>query len=190
MQTQEFPGSDKMVAILDDAVQAASTAAITAQVSRGLVDLIENRLAVLPSDLKEPQEDCYARRLVYRSPKFGYEVISMVWGPGQGTPLHDHAGIWCVDGVIEGCVEVTQFDLVEQVDDRMRFQAQETVHAGPGMIGALIPPFEYHTIYNHYSDRPSITLHVYGGAMDQCTVFEPEAGGWYRRINREMQYSS
>ncbi len=190
MLTQEFQGSDKMVAILDEAVQAESTTAITERVSLGLVELIEKRLAVLPCDLKQPQEDCYARRLVYRSSEFGYEVISMVWGPGQGTPLHDHAGIWCVDGVLEGCVEVTQFDLAEQIDDRMRFQPQQTVHAGPGMTGALIPPFEYHTIFNHYSDRPSITLHVYGGTMDHCTIFEPESGGWYRKRTREMQYSS
>ena len=190
MLVEEFPGSEKMIAILDRAVQADTTAAVAERVSLGLVEMIENRLVELPPELKRSQESCYARRLLYSSPDHGYEVILMIWGPGQGTPLHDHAGIWCVDGVLEGCVDVTQYDLIEEKGDLMRFQAQQTVQASPGMAGTLIPPFEYHTILNPLSDRSSITIHVYGGRLDHCTVFEAEADGWYRRVPRQMQYTN
>lgn len=190
MFAQEFKGCREMVSVLNEAVQAASTAEITHNVQQGLTQLIESRSLQLPQDLKRPREDHYARRLLYRSPEHGYEVIAMVWGPGQGTPLHDHAGIWCVDGVIEGCVDVTQFDLIEEQGNRLRFAPQTTVRAGVGMTGALIPPFEYHTIFNHSSDRSSITIHVYGGTMDHCTIFEPLDKGWFRRASRQMKYSN
>ncbi len=41
----------------------------------------------------------------------------------------------------------------------------------------MIPPFEYHVVENA-SDAPSVTLHVYGGEMNHCYVFEPVGGGW------------
>ena len=37
------------------------------------------------------------------------------------------------------------------------------MHALAGASGALIPPFEYHVLRNAFSDRVTVTLHVYGG---------------------------
>jgi hypothetical protein len=36
---------------------------------------------------------------------------------------------------------------------------------------------------------PAVTLHVYGGEMTYCHVFEPVEGGFRRRF-RELNYSS
>ena len=63
-----------------------------------------------------------------RTKRSGIAVV-MTWGPGQRTPLHDHAGIWCVEGVVEGRMDVTQYDLVEQTHDAYRFEAKGCVHA-------------------------------------------------------------
>ena len=41
----------------------------------------------------------------------------MTWGPGQRTALHDHAGIWCVEGVVEGEMAVTRYELLEEEED-------------------------------------------------------------------------
>ena len=41
----------------------------------------------------------------------GYSVVVMVWDRNQGTPLHDHAGVWCVECVYRGRIRVTSFDL-------------------------------------------------------------------------------
>ena len=41
----------------------------------------------------------------------------MTWGPGQRTALHDHAGIWCVEGVMEGEMEVIRYELLEEGAD-------------------------------------------------------------------------
>jgi predicted metal-dependent enzyme (double-stranded beta helix superfamily) len=39
-------------------------------------------------------------------------VIAMSWGPGQGTPLHDHDAMWCVEGVWLGELEITRYELL------------------------------------------------------------------------------
>ena len=172
---------------LDAAVKLGDTDAITACVKRELENAIKAREVTLPERFHRTQPGGYARRLLYRSDALGYSAVVMTWAPGQRTPLHDHAGIWCVEGVVEGRMDVTQYDLVEESADRYRFEARGCVHAAVGSAGCLIPPFEYHVLSNAI-DRPSITLHVYGGDMTACHVFEPAGDGRYIRRERALQY--
>ena len=104
-------------------------------------------------------------------------------GPGQGTPLHDHCGLWCVEGVWEGELEITQYELLEHDGERFRFRAAGGMRAGPGSAGSLIPPHEYHTIRNASPDRIAISLHVYKGPMEQCCMFRPADGEWHERTD-------
>src|SRR5262245_66311058 len=130
----------------------------------------------------------HARRLLHRDHAGRYSVVVMTWGPGQGTALHDHAGIWCVECVVDGEMAVTQYDLVSQAGSLFRFEERNRVTASRGSAGCLIPPFEYHTLANAQPDRASITLHVYGGEMNHCHIFEPAGGGSYRRLVKELSY--
>ena len=137
----------------------------------------------------EPISDHYARRELYTSPEFGYSVIAMTWGPGQGTKIHDHSGMWCVEGVWRGRLEITQYELAEHDDERYRFVAAGTIEAGTGSAGSLIPPHEYHTIRNPSDDAIAVSLHVYQRTMVRCGIYTPEADasgaeGWQRRGER------
>ena len=49
------------------------------------------------------------------------------------------------------------------------------------------PAVRYHTLGN-VSQAPSVTLHVYGGEMDHCHVFEPAGDGSYRRVLKTLSY--
>jgi predicted metal-dependent enzyme (double-stranded beta helix superfamily) len=180
--------AEELAEVLDDAVARPTPQEVTARVKDALVELIARGALEVPDRFRRPKPDAYARRLLLREPGGAYSAIVMTWGPGQGTMLHDHAGIWCVEGVLEGEIEVTQYDLLEERDERYRFARQGTVRAGRGSAGTLIPPFEYHTIHNAVADRPTLTLHVYGGDMDHCGVFAPQADGWYRRESRELRF--
>jgi predicted metal-dependent enzyme (double-stranded beta helix superfamily) len=143
----------------------------------------------LPAALVAPRPDRYARRLLHKSDAHGYTILVMTWGPEQSTPLHDHAGMWCVEGVLSGHIDVTQYELLEQRGDRHRFRRQGTVSANVGNAGALIPPFEYHTIANPSPAETAVTVHVYAGEMTHCTIFAPAADGWHDRQERELSYS-
>ena len=180
-------GLHTLIARIDAAVQLGDADAITQRVKQELQDAIRARDVTLPDRFRRVRPDGYARRLLHRNDALGYTAVVMTWGPGQGTPLHDHAGIWCVEGVVEGRMDVTQFDLVEESAEACRFEAKGCVHAAVGSAGCLIPPFEYHTLANAL-DEPSITLHVYGGELTTCHVFEPAGDDRFVRRERALSY--
>ena len=181
----EFPGQAKFIAAVDAAVVAGDKHAVTAALRNALCALIRDDDVQLPCCVHDAIVDHYARRELYRSPQHGYSVVAMTWGPGQGTPLHDHSGLWCVEGVWHGELEITQYELLEQNGDRYRFRAAGGMHAGPGSAGSLIPPHEYHTIRNASADRIAVSLHIYQAEMACCTRFQPlkpdQGGEWFVR---------
>lgn len=181
-----FEGHDRFIAALDDAVSAGDEHAITAALRNTLCGLIRDPGVHLPGCVFEPIDDHYARREIYRSPEHGYSVVAMTWGPGQGTPVHDHCGLWCVEGVWDGELEITQYELLETDGDRCRFRAAGGMQAGPGSAGSLIPPHEYHTIRNPAESGVAVSLHIYKQALTCCAHFHPEGEGWYRKADRQL----
>lgn len=185
-----FRGRERLIALLDEAVQARDAAAVTEAVKRGLIELMQAGELELPPVCRETCADHYRRRELYRSDRYGYLVIAMSWAPSQGTGVHDHAGLWCVEGVCAGCLEVQQYDLDAQDGERYRLQRRNDHIARTGSAGALIPPFEYHRIVNTDAAQPAVSLHVYERAMTMCNVFEPVGEGWFRRTARQLALDS
>ena len=186
----EFAGRSTLIERLDRAVRHDTMEEITGGVQQALIDLIQSGSLKLPGNLCQPKAGGYARKLVYKSPDLGYTVVAMIWGPEQGTALHDHSGSWCVEGVMMGEIEVTQYELLEERDPRFRFERQDCLHSYTGSAGSLIPPYEYHTIANPRSDNTSVTLHVYGQELTRCSIFEEVESGWYEQRFRDLQYDN
>jgi predicted metal-dependent enzyme (double-stranded beta helix superfamily) len=153
MLTLDFPGSRTLIDTIDEAVSKHSTPAITDSLRNSLCKLIRSNEVKLPACVFEANEGHYARRELYCSEDHGYCVVAMTWGPGQGTLIHDHDGMWCVEGVWNGALEVVQYERMENEDARYHFRPVGSIQAGPGSAGSLIPPHEYHTIRN-----PATTL--------------------------------
>src|ERR1700704_5582959 len=110
------PGLAQLIARIDEAVRLGDPEAVTQRVKQELQDAIRAQSVALPDRFHRVRPDGAARRLLHRNDDLGYTAVVMTWGPGQRTPLHDHAGIWCVEGVVEGQMDVTQYDLVERTD--------------------------------------------------------------------------
>jgi predicted metal-dependent enzyme (double-stranded beta helix superfamily) len=184
-------GCDELIERLDRAVALGSAEACAASIKRALSDLIRSGGIRLPAEFYEPRPESYARRLLHRDTRRGYSAVVMTWGPGQGTSLHDHAGIWCVEGTVAGEMEVLQYEISETLaDGRYRFVPRGRVRALAGAAGALIPPFEYHVLRNGLDDAVSVTLHVYGGEMDHCHLFEDAGEGTFRRVEKKLVYNN
>ena len=85
---------------------------------------------------------------------------------------------------------VTRFELLaEQADGLYHFAERDSAHACAGSAGALIPPFEHHVLANARPGSTSLTLHIYGGEMNHCDIFQPEGGGdLYRRCSKSLSY--
>jgi predicted metal-dependent enzyme (double-stranded beta helix superfamily) len=180
---------DPLIERLCEAARLGDVQAITERIKSDLESFIPAEGLTLPERFRRIKPESYARRLLYRDAELGFTAVVMTWGPGQHTALHDHAGIWCVEGVVDGEMEVRRYELLaEEPDGLCRFAERGQVQANAGTAGALIPPFEHHVLANARPDRESLTLHVYGGEMDHCDVFEPVGKGLYRRHSRFLSY--
>lgn len=186
MSHPDFRGRQALLAVVDEAYAQDSAEALTHSLRDGLCRLISENAVSLPDCVFEPVEGHYARRELYACPERGTTVVAMTWAPGQGTPIHDHCGLWCVEGVWQGQLEITRYELEEEDGDRARFSEHETLLADAGSAGSLLPPHEYHTIRNPQPDLVSISLHIYQRAMGNCSIFEPIGDNWYRRGSKSL----
>ena len=161
----------------------------TTAVEKALPALLQKKDWLQPESLK-PNSTNYARNLIYRDPDLGFVVVAMVWLPGQKTAVHDHSGIWCVEGVLEGSVRITQYDPIRDPKSNNGFQLRLSgcFESGSGDTGRLIPPFEYHKIEN-VGTEIAITIHVYGKDLLDCKVFEELPDGLFQMETVQMQYN-
>jgi len=181
-------GVSELIALVDAATEQANVTDTVETIKAELCRLIRQQSIELPPSFIVPVKERYARRLLHRDAERGYSIVVMTWGPCQATPIHDHAGLWCVEGVWGGSINVQQYDLVEQQGEMYRFSRQNSYEAGVGSAGCLIPPYEYHSISNTCDSSPAISLHIYGGDMVSCNVFNEEGDGWYRRTLRTLGF--
>jgi predicted metal-dependent enzyme (double-stranded beta helix superfamily) len=190
LQTSPFPafrGRDRLIAAVDAAMTSGDAERITADLQLALQEAITDSRIELPECVHRPVSDHYARRPLYHSREHGYSVIAMSWGPGQGTPLHDHDAMWCVEGVWLGELEITRYELLECAGERWRFRRHAALRGGCGSAGSLIPPHEYHTLRNASDQALAISVHVYEAPMERSAVFDPLGGDWYQRRIQALQ---
>jgi predicted metal-dependent enzyme (double-stranded beta helix superfamily) len=187
MLTLDFPGSRLLIDAIDAAVAKPTTHELTDHLRNSLCKLIQGQQVQLPGCVFEPCPNHYARRELYRSDEHGYCVVAMTWGPGQGTLIHDHDGMWCVEGVWNGALEIVQYELLQHDSQRYLFHPIGSIQAGTGSAGSLIPPHEYHSIRNPSEQGVTVSLHIYSGPMNRCAVFQPlPEDHWYERSTRQL----
>ena len=121
--------------------------------------------------------DHYTRHLLHKDPNNRFVVLSLVWMPGQATPIHDHS-CWGVMGLIENSLEEVCYD---RLDDGSRAEFADLKQSrgsdvGRGSVAYLLPPYEeIHRIGNN-TGKPTVSLHVYGRDLDEVNVFDANTG--------------
>ena len=186
----DCPGLADLIARLDRSVEAADAAAITKKVKADLEHVLGSGTLKLPAQFTVARPEAYARRLLHRDPAGRYSAIVMTWGPGQGTAVHDHGGLWCVEGVVDGEIAVTQYLVEPAADGYFRVTPIGALLAGTGSAGCLIPPTDHHVLANARPAKASITLHVYGGDLDDCKVFLPATpDGRYAETMKSLSFN-
>jgi 3-mercaptopropionate dioxygenase len=123
----------------------------------------------LPDTFAQPHPDRYQQYLLHCDSRERFSVVSFVWGPGQGTPIHDHR-VWGLIGVLRGREQSERYDRAPDGSLR-RHDHVDTLEVGE--VEAVSPRVgDIHRVWNAVSDRPSISIHVYGaniGAVERAT---------------------
>ncbi len=126
---------------------------------------------------RQASQDHYTRHLLHKDPNNRFIVLSLVWLPGQATPIHDHS-CWGVMGLIENSLEEVSFTRLDDGSRRDFAELQQTrgTDVGRGSVAYLLPPYEEIHRIGNVSGKPTVSLHVYGRDLDEVNVFDQTSG--------------
>lgn len=127
----------------------------------------------LEEQWRQPREDSYARYLLHRDRLNRFVVLSLVWLPGQATPIHNH-GCWGVMGILENALEEVDYERLDDgsIPDRAELREINGRLVSNGSTSYVLPPYqEIHRIGNP-TQKPTLSIHVYGRDIDEVRVFD------------------
>lgn len=130
----------------------------------------------LPAAFAEAVLQRYRQYLLWCDPFERFSVVSFVWGPGQHTPIHDHT-VWGMVGVLRGVESCEEFACDPSTG---RLVAGKRHPLPAGAIDRVSPRIgDIHRVSNALSDRPSVSIHVYGANIGAVRrhVYDPGSGG-------------
>jgi predicted metal-dependent enzyme (double-stranded beta helix superfamily) len=122
----------------------------------------------------------FTRWLYERERDGRYTGLVMVWPAGYSTPVHDHAGLWGIEMVLQGALGIENYELVADAhgDAQPRFVGT-TVLGEEQSCAFLGTAGHAHRCTNLSARRPAITLHVYGGLLETYRNFNVACGEHY-----------
>lgn len=166
-----------VVAIADLVSATPGEAAIVERGSALLGDLVAHD-DWLPGDYAIADSERYRQYLLHCDSRERFSVVSFVWGPGQSTPIHDH-GVWGLVGILRGA-EINQ---AFTRNDAGALVAGPLQRLDRGAVAAVSPRIgDVHRVVNAYDDRPSISIHVYGGNIGAIERAAYDADGKGKRF--------
>lgn len=81
----------------------------------------------------------------------------LVWSPGKGSPIHDHADAHCLMKVLKGSLKETRFEFPNDEDERPRI-IKETTYA-KDMVTYMSDDLGLHKISNPDPENIAVSLH-------------------------------
>lgn len=117
-----------------------------------------------------------------------YEALVIAWPPQHVTPIHDHDGLWGLEFVLDGALQVDSFRLSE--DPATSLKAAGTIVAGIG-DHVLFTTTDYaHRCRNLSRHSVALSLHVYGGEFNSYRSFHNDLDKWFSRSHRTIRETS
>ncbi|MDP1750694.1 MAG: cysteine dioxygenase [Reyranella sp.] len=148
-----------MTSLTGGAWQDKDEAAIVEVGARLLGELVKHDDWLPESAAKSPPHG-YAQNLLWCDPFERFCVVSFVWAPSANTPVHDHQ-MWGLVGMLRG--SETSLGFSRHPETGALVPGTLTTLA-PGDVEVLVPAVgDIHQVTNALPDRPSISIHVYGG---------------------------
>lgn len=131
--------------------------------------------------LDDDAQTCRRIRLPTRS-SLAYSALLIAWPAGYASPVHDHDGLWGIDVVLDGVLEVEAFSLAAP-DAPVYAPAQSRI-LGVGDQLAFPGEGYLHRCRNLSPRQPALSLHVYGGELMRYRTFHQDAPGhWHSSVS-------
>jgi predicted metal-dependent enzyme (double-stranded beta helix superfamily) len=131
----------------------------------------------------------YRRIALADSATLGYDALLIIWPPGHATPIHDHDGLWGMEVMLDGVLEVEAFDLSLQDHPHLVSRGSSVIGIGDHL--AFSHADYAHRCRNLSSNRAAVSLHIYGGPLDTYRSYhQQEEGNWSSTTHRAVREPS
>ena len=144
-----------------------------------MLDLIRHATAFLQPKHYRSDPSHYARNLIYGAPDASLSLYSLVWLPGQWTPVHDH-GSWGVVGVLEGVLEERSYVRISadrNADEGIQLVRGGVILLAHGAVTSFVPNPDHIHVTGVPAERPRVvSLHLYGRMMSSFNTYDVSAG--------------
>jgi predicted metal-dependent enzyme (double-stranded beta helix superfamily) len=121
----------------------------------------------------------YRRVLVSDPDCHSFSALLIAWPPDHRTALHDHDGLWGAELVLDGALAVDEYQNHPQ-GNVPHPTFQRTMMLGIGDATVFADRSYIHSCRNLSDERGALTLHVYGGPLENYLSYQPDNQGTYR----------
>jgi 3-mercaptopropionate dioxygenase len=150
-----------------------------------MLELVEGAATFLEPRHYRSDPDHYARNLVHAAPDASLSLYTVVWLPGQWTPIHDH-GSWGVVGVLDGVLEERNYVRLSAdrgADAGIELARGGVILLGRGAVTSFVPnPDHIHVTGVPRERQRAVSLHLYGRMMNSFNTYDI-ATGTRRRVS-------
>lgn len=167
---------------------------LSAEITLGEIDAVRHALSALAwlegcpraHRARSDEELTYRRQLVVAAPDRSYSALLITWPPGHITPVHDHSRLWGIELVLDGALEVREF--VASPEPPIELQFTRSVMLGAGDATTFLDPGYAHSCRNLSDSKPALSLHVYGGMLEDFHSFHKDEDGALGLVRRRAEH--
>jgi predicted metal-dependent enzyme (double-stranded beta helix superfamily) len=128
-------------------------------------------------------------RLLLNSPRDDYQIVLVFWGPGKGSPIHDHDDTIGAVSALTGVTKEIKHVVTRREGERVHLAEAGEFTIAPGRITTILPEDgkQLHLMLNE-EQRWAATVHVYLTAIHRFRQYEAAPGGTFHAVEAPLWF--
>ncbi|KAJ2829790.1 hypothetical protein IWW50_000643 [Coemansia erecta] len=102
-----------------------------------------------------------------------YNLLILVWGEEQESPIHDHSGSHCMMKLLDGRLDE---ELFIQPSDGGPLEKKHTMPLSVDSVAYMHDRIGLHRIGNPSKSEKAVSLHLYSPPYNMCKTFDEATG--------------
>ncbi|TVY75980.1 Cysteine dioxygenase [Lachnellula suecica] len=120
----------------------------------------------------------YTRNLVYSVPGV-FNLLLLVWNPGNESPVHDHADAHCLMKILKGSLVESRFAIPERPGEQGPLEQTSRKEFKLNQVSYMTDRLGLHSVSNPHITEHAVSLHLYtppNAALRGCHVYDMTNG--------------
>jgi cysteine dioxygenase len=115
-----------------------------------------------------------------------FNLILLCWGPGHGSPTHDHAEAHCIMKMMKGGLREIRYENPKQGEENQKLKEISRSVLDFNEICYINDDLGLHRVENASKFEVAVSLHLYCPPFDTCSIFTGDG----KRSTCQISYHS